>query len=447
MPTPRIGRVPLLALAAVALLALACGSEAEEPAVREAVAEQASAPEAAEQASAPADADEPAAEDAEPAAAESAPPPADEEPAQADAAAAEADPSPPAPPAGDTFLPLDADVTPFGEPILRDLGAPSHFGSGWATNFDISLVDYGEIFSGGPAPRRHPRHPRAPLHLHRRGRRALRGRQPRPPVHRQRRRPRLPARHPHLARDRRGRRRRRAGRRHLLPALQHGHYLRSPHRGNGLRLRGQRPAAQQRSGHVRPPDRVALAADRRRRHRGRHGGRSPDRAALDHRRLGRLQGAVPGGHRPLPRDGLLAELRPQPLRRLRRPRQRPLPLPRRHRSPARRHGARRHARPAGRRGGLPLRPARRAGRRRGRPRRPGDRRLLDAGGALRPGPGRASRSRARSGPPASSSARSTVARSTSSRTPTTPPPSSTSRPNRSGTSSARRSRDRWRGRN
>ena len=150
MPTPRIGRVPLLALAAVALLALACGSGAEEPAVQavpEAAAEQASAPEAAEQASAPADADEPAAEDAEPAAAESAPPPADAEPAQAGEATADPDP---APPAGDTFLPLDADVTPFGEPILRDLGAPSHFGSGWGTNFDISLVDYGEIFSGGP---------------------------------------------------------------------------------------------------------------------------------------------------------------------------------------------------------------------------------------------------------------------------------------------------------
>ena len=64
--------------------------------------------------------------------------------------AAEDEPaSDPPPPDSGTFLPLDADVTPAGEPILRDLGAPSHFGRTWNTNFDISLVDYSEILSGG----------------------------------------------------------------------------------------------------------------------------------------------------------------------------------------------------------------------------------------------------------------------------------------------------------
>ena len=71
----------------------------------------------------------------------------DEPEATAEATAEDEPPTPP--PDSGTFLPLDADVTPAGEPILRDLGAPSHFGRGWNTNFDISLVDYTEILSGG----------------------------------------------------------------------------------------------------------------------------------------------------------------------------------------------------------------------------------------------------------------------------------------------------------
>ena len=146
----RIGWVLAPAMAAVALLALACGSGADD------AAPQADAPEAAvveEPAPEPADepAAEPAAESAEQAAAQADPPPPAEEPAQAEEAAADPDPAPapPTPPAGDTFLPLDATVTPSGEPILRDLAAPSFSGRGWRTNFDISLVDYGEILSGG----------------------------------------------------------------------------------------------------------------------------------------------------------------------------------------------------------------------------------------------------------------------------------------------------------
>ncbi len=130
----RIGRVLLLALAAFALPALACGSEADDADA------QADAPEAAV-------AREPAPEDANAQAAA----PADPPPAAEEAAQAGEQPEEPAAvlPAVETFLPLDADVTPFGEPILRDLGAPSRFGHGWRTNFDISLVDYGEILSGG----------------------------------------------------------------------------------------------------------------------------------------------------------------------------------------------------------------------------------------------------------------------------------------------------------
>ena len=73
----------------------------------------------------------------------------DEPEATAEATAEDEPASDPPPPDSGTFLPLDADVTPAGEPILRDLGAPSHFGRGWNTNFDISLVDYTEILSGG----------------------------------------------------------------------------------------------------------------------------------------------------------------------------------------------------------------------------------------------------------------------------------------------------------
>ena len=73
----------------------------------------------------------------------------DEPEATAEATAEDEPASDPPPPDSGTFLPLDADVTPAGEPILRDLGAPSHFGRGWKTNFDISLVDYTEILSGG----------------------------------------------------------------------------------------------------------------------------------------------------------------------------------------------------------------------------------------------------------------------------------------------------------
>ena len=51
--------------------------------------------------------------------------------------------------AGDPFLPRDAAVTASGDPILRNLGAPLHFGRGWSTDFSVSLVDFEEIFSGG----------------------------------------------------------------------------------------------------------------------------------------------------------------------------------------------------------------------------------------------------------------------------------------------------------
>ena len=145
----RIGWVLAPALAAIALLALACGSDADEPEAPEAAPEAAVVEEPA-RVDADEQADEPTAESEQQAAAQADPPSADEEPAQATGAADEPEPEPDsAPPAGDTFLPLDADVTPFGEPILRDLGAPSHFGRGWQTNFDISLVEYGEILSGG----------------------------------------------------------------------------------------------------------------------------------------------------------------------------------------------------------------------------------------------------------------------------------------------------------
>ncbi len=132
--------IGVAAVAAVALLAFACASEAEEPTVQ-AVGEDAPAQEApAEQAAAESQAEVEAAEEApaEPAAEDEPEATADDEPAS----------DPPAPDS-DPFLPLDADVTPAGEPILRDLGAPRHFGSGWGTNFDISIVDYGEILSGG----------------------------------------------------------------------------------------------------------------------------------------------------------------------------------------------------------------------------------------------------------------------------------------------------------
>ena len=132
--------IGVAAVAAVALLALACGSDGADPSVQ-AVGEDAPAQEApAEQAAAESQAEVEAAEEApaEPAAEDEPEPTADDEPAS----------DPPAPDS-DPFLPLDADVTPAGEPILRDLGAPRHFGSGWGTNFDISLVDYREILSGG----------------------------------------------------------------------------------------------------------------------------------------------------------------------------------------------------------------------------------------------------------------------------------------------------------
>ena len=50
---------------------------------------------------------------------------------------------------GTAFLPISATVTPDGDPILRDLERPRHFGSGWSTNFEISLVQFEDIFSGG----------------------------------------------------------------------------------------------------------------------------------------------------------------------------------------------------------------------------------------------------------------------------------------------------------
>ena len=151
------------AMATVALVALACGSDDADPSAQaggeDAVAQAAAEEASAEQAAAEAQAEVEAAEEApvEQAAAESQAEteateeaPAEATPEDEPEPSAEDEPAsdPPAPAAG-TFLPLDADVTPAGEPILRNLGAPSHFGRGWNTNFDISLVEYGEIFSGG----------------------------------------------------------------------------------------------------------------------------------------------------------------------------------------------------------------------------------------------------------------------------------------------------------
>ena len=164
--------IGVAAVATVALLAFACGSDDADPsaqataeqAVVESQAEAQAEVEAAEQAPAEQAAAESQAEaQAEVEAAEQAPAESQAE-TQAEAEAAEQAPaeeataeapvedepaSDPPPPDSGTFLPLDADLTPAGEPILRDLGAPRHFGSGWGTNFDISLVDYGEILSGG----------------------------------------------------------------------------------------------------------------------------------------------------------------------------------------------------------------------------------------------------------------------------------------------------------
>ena len=447
----RAAAIGVTAVAAVALLALACGSGPDDsvvPAEPEvAVAQEPAPADAVEQAAGEAESppeDEAASEAPEQAAAPADPPPADEEAAQASEQSAE---PAAAPPAGDPFLPLDAAVTPFGEPILRDLGAPRHFGSGWGTNFDISLVDYREILSGGV--------PRDGI----------------PPI----REPRFISIAEADARYVDG-----------SPVLQFT--INGDARAYPLEILiwheividvvGGVPVAVTYC----PLCNTAITFDRT------IGGttydfgvsgllRNSDLIMYDRQteslwqqiggvaivgdmvgarltvlpstigRLGRLQGAVPGGHRALARDRLRAGLRPQSLRRLRRPRQRPVPLPRRDRSPSQRHGARRHARPPGRRGGLPLRAARRAGRRRGRPRRPADRRLLDAGGRAPPWTVPASSSRARSAPRASSSAPSTDARSTSGPTPATPPPSSTSRRSRSGTSSAPPSRGPWRGRN
>ena len=155
--------IGVAAVTTVALLALACGSDGDEPGAQ-AVAEQAAPAQAAaeqavaEQAAAEPEPPEQAAAETQ-AAAESQPPPEDRAEAQAEtqaqaeataAATAEDEPaSEPPPPASAPFLPLDADRTPAGEPILRDLGAPRHFGRGWNTNFDISLVEYEEILSGG----------------------------------------------------------------------------------------------------------------------------------------------------------------------------------------------------------------------------------------------------------------------------------------------------------
>ena len=150
--------IGVAAVATVALLAFACGSDDADPsaqAVREdapaqAAAEEAPAAQAAveQDAAEEAPAEQAAAEQAAAEATEEAP--AEATPEDEPEPAAEDEPaSDPPPPDAATFLPLDADVTPAGEPILRDLGAPSHFGSGWNTNFDISLVDYTEILSGG----------------------------------------------------------------------------------------------------------------------------------------------------------------------------------------------------------------------------------------------------------------------------------------------------------
>ena len=146
--------IGVAAVATVALLAFACGSDDADPSVQ-AVPEQAVAEQAAAESQAEAQAEAQAeVEAAEEAPAEQATAEAETETEATEEAPAEAtaedDPVPdPPPPDVGTFLPLDADVTPAGEPILRDLGAPSHFGRGWNTNFDISLVDYTEILSGG----------------------------------------------------------------------------------------------------------------------------------------------------------------------------------------------------------------------------------------------------------------------------------------------------------
>ena len=154
---PHAAPIGVAALAAVALLAFACGSDGADPsaqaAAQEAPEQAAPAQAAAEQAAPEQGTAEQAAPEqvaAEQAVTEEAP--AEEAPAEeapAAQAAAEDEPASDPPPAGGAFLPLDAAVTPAGEPILRDLGAPRHFGRGWNTNFDISLVEYEEILSGG----------------------------------------------------------------------------------------------------------------------------------------------------------------------------------------------------------------------------------------------------------------------------------------------------------
>ena len=47
------------------------------------------------------------------------------------------------------FLPEDATVTLFGDPIIRGETRPS-FGQGWGTNWGVRLVEFTELFPGGP---------------------------------------------------------------------------------------------------------------------------------------------------------------------------------------------------------------------------------------------------------------------------------------------------------
>jgi Protein of unknown function (DUF3179) len=95
-----------------------------------------------------------------------------------------------------------------------------------------------------------------------------------------------------LARDRQRHGRRRAGRRHLLPAVQHGRLLRR-RQGPGLRHRGD--AVPLGAGHVRPPDPVAVEPFHRAGHHGYLAGQELDEYPVDIVAWGDWRDAPPTG--------------------------------------------------------------------------------------------------------------------------------------------------------
>ncbi len=48
------------------------------------------------------------------------------------------------------FLPPDAEVTPDGESIIRAPASPIFFGAGWNTNWDLRIIELTELIPGGP---------------------------------------------------------------------------------------------------------------------------------------------------------------------------------------------------------------------------------------------------------------------------------------------------------